>query len=855
MSLHRNHDRCGCSALRANSLGAGARPFAFAHSTKVFERDRPFNVTHTALEIALDVPNKSVHARAVLTVERTDPGASEITLDAVGFAIEKVSVNQAHAKHRYDGRSLVVELGHKTDKATIEIKYSATPRRGMYFISPDEHYPQRPEQVWTQCQEEDARHFLPCHDKPHMKMTFECTVTVPEGWRVLSNGELASDKTPKGAPWTFHWKMNDPLPSYLITIVAGKFAVLDARSGKVPLSYWVPETQRASVDRTFSRTPAMVKHFGELLGTPYPWNKYAQVVVSDFIFGGMENTTATTMYEHIMLDERATLDISSDDLIAHELAHHWFGDYVTCRDWSEGWLNEGFATYMEHAWREHHEGMDEYEYGLKTDLDGYVAEAHGRYRRAIVCQEYDSPLDIFDRHLYEKGALTLHTLRATLGKDVFYKGVAAYLTRHRNGVVETRDLQRALEEASGRSLGRFFDQAVYKAGHAELEVTLAWDNGMLTAQCKQQHHATDGAPATFDVPLSLLVTTGAKKETHKLHVTQKQETFALPCAERPTFVVTDPQMMILGEVSTKAPRDMLIAQLLGGATARARWLAAQSLSRSDDPTTIEALRARVADDKEFWGVRAEAAAALGKIRSKECERSLVGLTKVANPKVRRAVIEALGAFRTTQVAEALKPLALSDASYLAQAEAARALGKTRQPSGHDVLVELLERPSWADVVRVGALDGLAAARDDRALPHVLARTRYGHPTRARRAAIMALPKLAQDRRSREALEELLLDPDPYLRVDVVRALGEVGDGKARPALRASLETDLDPRVRRRIREVLRDLGESGKRATDQLKEELDKLLAEQPDLKARLSKLEASQAPVKTGSVKKKKKR
>ncbi len=841
MSLHRIHERCGCALLHASSHGAaGARPFAFAHSPKNFERDRPFRVTHTALEITLDVPNKSITAVARLTAERTDPEATEITLDAVGFKIDRVTLGGAAVKHRYDGRQLTVEIGSKTASATIEVRYAATPRRGMYFIAPDEHYPSRPHQMWTQCQEEDARHFFPCHDKPHMKMTFECAVTVPEGWRVLSNGELASEKTPKGAPWMFHWKMADALPSYLVTIVAGEFAVEEAHAGKVPLSYWVPKDRTGDITRTFGRTPKMVSYFGELLGTPYPWNKYAQIVVSDFIFGGMENTTATTMYEHIMLDARAEIDITSDDLIAHELAHHWFGDYVTCRDWSEGWLNEGFATYMEHAWREHHEGADEYEYGLKGDLDAYVGESHGRYRRAIVCQEYDSPLDLFDRHLYEKGGLVLHTLRTSLGKTLFFSGIAAYLKRHQGGVVETRDLQRALEEVSGRSLGRFFDQAIYKAGHAELEVTLAWDKGVLTIGVKQIHHATDGVPATFDVPLVLLVTgKDGTTATHTLHVTQKQETFALSYAERPTFVVIDPSMLILGEITTKAPVDMLHAQLEQGATARARWLAAIALAKSDDPVTIEALTATVADEKEFWGTRAEAASALGKIRSRECESRLIALVGVRHPKVRRAVVEALGGFKSTQAALALAPLALGDPSYLAQAEAARSLGKTRQSSAHDVLVELLDRSSWADVLRVGALDGLAACREDRGIPHVLARTKYGHATRTRRAAIMAMPKLAQDKRSREALEDLLEDGDPSLRVDVARALGEVGDAKARPALRARLETDLDPRVRRRIREVLRDLGETGKRATDQLKEDLDKLQTEHADLKARLSKLEA----------------
>jgi aminopeptidase N len=836
----RHHERCGCAALRESSHGASARPFTFAGSPRHFERDRPFRVTHTALELDLDLAKKSVRGVASLSFERVDAAATELALDAIAFAVASVKLGAKACSYRYDGHTLTVDVGRTVSKGVIEIRYAATPRRGMYFLEPDEHYPARPRQVWTQCQEEDARHFFPCHDKPHMKMTFEVVAKVPEGMRVLSNGALVSEKTPKGAPWTFHWKMSDPLPSYLVTLVAGEFAVHEEKAGKLPISYWVPTAEAEATQRTFGRTPAMIRHFGELLGTAYPWNKYAQVVVSDFIFGGMENTTATTMYEHIMLDARAAVDVTSDDLIAHELAHHWFGDHVTCREWYEGWLNEGFATYMEHAWREEHLGHDEYEYGLKADLDGYVGEAHGRYRRAIVCQDYDSPLDLFDRHLYEKGALVLHTLRVTLGTDVFYKGVAHYLKRHGGGSVETRDLVRALEDVSGKSLGRLFDQSVYKPGHVELEVVVSWEAGVLSAVARQVHQATDGVPQTFEVPLELLVV-GARSDSHKhvLRSSQRSETFAVPCPDRPAFVVIDPDMRILGEVTAKAPTDMLRAQLEKGATARARWLAALALSKSDDPVSIAALVSRMNDAREFWGVRVEAAGALGKLRRQECFDALSAALTTKHPKVRRAIVEALGAFRTPQSALALKPVALADSSYLVQAEAARALGKTRQATALDTLVELMSRKSWAEVVRIGALEGLAASRDERATPHVIAGTKYGHATRARRAAIMAIPKLSQDRRARELLEELLDDADPYLRIDVARALLELGDPRARGALRARLDVDLDPRVRRRLREVLRDLGEGSKRATDALRDELDKLQADHESLKARLTKLEA----------------
>jgi aminopeptidase N len=859
---HRLHARCAGLATAGHEGnerehgGLGGRPFAFASSPRHFERPRPFTVEHLALDLALDFDKKSVRGSATLRLRRIDPEAKAVELDAVGFTITAVAIGGKEAKYTYDGTRLVVPIAPDADRATLVVIYSATPRRGLYFLEPDEHVPNRPRQAWTQLQEEDARHVFPCHDKPHVKMTTETRIRVPAGFYVLSNGALVGRET-VGKSEVFHWKMDEPHASYLVTIVAGEFSEIQAvarvngevpdlertvrwEGRDVPLSYLVPKGREEDGKRTFVRTPEMMTYFSELLGVPYPWNKYTQVVVSDFIFGGMENTTATTMYEHILLDERAAIDVTSDDLIAHELAHQWFGDLVTCRDWSEGWLNEGFATFMEHVWREHHLGRDEYEYGIRNDLASYLHEASGRYRRSIVCQDYDAPLDLFDRHLYEKGGLVLHVLRTELGDTLFWRGVSTYLQRHARGVVETRDLLRALEEVSGRSLGRRFEELVYRPGHPEVEIELSWEDGVLRCAAKQTQSTADGVPSAFEVPIVLSIVDGETRQERRerLRLTTRADTFSVPCAVRPRFVVVDPEMWILGDVVVKAPPDMLRFQLAEGRTGRARWLAAQCLAKVDDPPTIQALSTRLLDEGELWMVRAECADALGRIRAREAFDVLVRARDVAHPKVRRAVVDALGRYRTTAAVEALKPKALRDDSYLVEAEAARALGRTRQAAAFEVLLDLLARPSWADVVCSGAIDGLSALRDDRALPHLYSRTRYGHPSRVRRAAALAIPKLATDRRAREHLEDLLDDPDPIVRLDVVRALADLGDARSRAALRARVEVDLDPRVRRRIREALRDLG-SERRQNEELKETVERLENEQRELRARLAKLEA----------------
>ncbi len=862
MSAHLRHDHTRCGGFHVESEGAGGgRPFAFSSSPRHFERDRPFAIEHLALELSLDFPTKSVQGLARLTYRRVDPEAKVLVLDAVGFELEMVTCGGKPVEYTYDGHLLYLEVGRVAQSGTVEIRYKATPRKGLYFLEPDEHVSTRPRQAWTQFQEEDARHVFPCHDKPHSKMTTEVYVNVPVSYSVLSNGVLASE-TVRGERSVFHWQMSEPHPSYLMTIVAGEFAVLresadvsdggDAR--EVPISYWVPKGREEDARRALGNTPSMLRHFSKLTGVAYPWTKYAQVVVSDFFFGGMENTTASTLYEHVLFDERAALDVTSDDLVAHELAHQWFGDYITCRDWSEGWLNEGFATFFEHLWREEHRGRDDYEYGLRADLAAYLAEAKGRYRRPIVCQDYDAPLDLFDRHLYEKGGLVLHMLRTDLGDALFFAGVRTYMQRHAKGIVETRDLMRALEDVSGRSLGRRFEEMVYRPGHPEVDIDILWDDGILRCNAKQTQSSQDGVPSAFEVTLTLDIVGAGGARSEKFTMTARTDTFVLACPARPAFVVVDPAMRVLGEVRVRAPVDMLQRQLADAATARGRWLAAQALAHSNDPVTIEALGVRVRDPQEFWGVRVQAAEALGEIRARECFDVLKQALSVEHPKVRRAVAEALGRFRTVAASEVLKPAALKDASYLVEAEAARALGRTRQTSAFEVLVDMMGRSSWADVVAAGAIDGLAALRDDRALPHLYSKTRYGNAPRVRRAAALAIPKIASDRRAREHLEELLDDPDPTVRMDVVRALADLGDNRSRSALRARIEVDLDPRVRRRMREVVRDLGTERKQS-DQLKEEVETMRTEQTELKTRLATLEALVKPQKGPSKKPTKKR
>ncbi|HEY5955356.1 MAG TPA: M1 family metallopeptidase, partial [Polyangiaceae bacterium] len=404
--------------------------FVLTGTERKYERARPFQLRHQALDITLLVESRSIDARATLDFARVDPSATVLELDAIAFELESVRWLEGDlardAAFAYDGNRISIDVPLEVTEGTLEIDYRATPRRGLYFLAPDPQVPERPHQVWSQCQDEDARHWFPCHDAPHMKLTSEVLVTVPVDWVALSNGTCIESEIgcEDGTASMYHFRLDRPHPSYLVTLVAGQFSILEDRpaelaSGKhVPVRYYVPVGRESEAWRSLADTPSMIELFSRLTGLEYPFDSYSQVVVADFVFGGMENTTATTLYEHVLLDERAAIDVDSRSLVAHELAHQWFGDTLTCRDWHEAWLNEGFATYFEHVERESRLGRHEYDWSVLRDLESYLEEFNHSYDRPIVCREYQAPIDLFDRHLYEKGSLVLHMLRRRLGDSV-----------------------------------------------------------------------------------------------------------------------------------------------------------------------------------------------------------------------------------------------------------------------------------------------------------------------------------------------------------------------------------------------------------------------------------------------------
>jgi aminopeptidase N len=843
--------RLTCRAYGETEAGAADGLFPLPGDKPRYPRDRVVDIKHVRLEVTLDLDNKRISGRVSHTFTPLNDGLTSLDLDAVELEIGSVTSSDGTvlAHSQSDGRLNVKLASPKNsgEEETITIEFAGSPRRGMYFIGPDEHYPWKRLEVWTQGQDEDSRHWFPCYDYPNEMATTELHVSVREPFTVISNGELRGiDAAGPDGLRTFHWHQDVPHVTYLTSIVAGEYVEIRDEWDGIPIYSYVPVDREADGRAMVKNTAEMMKLFSERTGIRYPYAKYSQAVVQDFIFGGMENVSATTVTDLVLFDERARLEQDSDYLLAHEIAHQWFGDLLTCRDWSHGWLNEGFATFFELHFTEHNKGRDEFLYAIQNEIDSYLSEASS-YRRPIVTNVYSAPLDLFDRHLYEKGGVVLNMLRVILGETLFWKMIRRYALSRRGSNVVTQDLQRAIEDSTGRNLDWFFDQWIFGAGHPEMEGSYSWDETSKSAKLSlKQTQSGDKVAETFRLPLRLNFRLD-DGQTHSttIEMTDREQAFYVPLAVKPKWFNLDGE--VLKTLKLERPAEMLRAQLAEDDSVLGRVDAARALGKQSDPESIAAL-GKAAREDAFWGVQAEAAKALGSIRSNAAMDELLASLEVQHPKARRAIVRALGEFREERAAQALgRIIEQGDPSYYVEAFATGAIGKTRSQMAFGALERSLSKDSQNEVIRINAFDGIGQLRDERGVQLGIDWSRYGRPANVRGAACTALGQLGHvvpENRKDEIVDHLIrLIEDPWLRTQIsaINALAELKATKALPDLDRAAQSALDGRVQRTARIAAKKIRESGERSEDvkKLREEVDKLTDENRGLKDRLDAIEA----------------
>jgi aminopeptidase N len=653
-----------------------------------------------------------------------------------------------------------------------------------------------------------------------------------------------------------------------MTLAVGDFAeIRDEWQGK-PVTYYVEKGYEEEARRSMGKTPQMIEFFSEKFGYPYPYPKYAQVCVDDFIFGGMENTSTTLLTDRCLLDERAALDNDrTESLVAHELAHQWFGDLVVIKHWSHAWIKEGLASYSEVFWTEHEYGADDAAYYLLGEARSYLAEDSSRYRRPIVTHIYREAIELYDRHLYEKGACVYHMIRTELGDELFWKAIQTFVQDNAHKTVETIDLLRAIEKASGRNLLFLFDQYVFRGGHPDYKVAYSWDNDSQLAkvtvaqtQAKEGKNGSDSELFDLKIPIAFGYTEQDDKapelKTFAVRVHEREQSFYFPLEKKPQFISFDCGNNYLKTVSLEYPTPELKAQLQSDPDPISRIYAAKALAKKGGLEAVKALSDALTNDS-FWGVRAEVAKQLVSVKLDQAGDALIAGLKDKDARVRRSVVEALSKIKTIESYNALKELLeQGDASYYVEASAASALGKMVSATLKDKEDEVLQlltnvlrqRAGWNEVVRSGAIAGLSQMKSSPvALEVILEYTTPGVPQPLRLTAIRALGAISTGQTPNntewilDQLEELSRETFFLTQVSVAGALGQMETPKAIGVLRSLSDQTPDGRVRRiaeeAIQKVQKNIGSD--QAVKQLREELDQLKKENQELKSRMENLEA----------------
>lgn len=720
-------------------------------------RSRDVDIKHVAIDLRFDWDKESAYGNTVVTLapfKNTD----KITLDAAQMQIVSVTAADGKTlKFNYkqgaedNNLEIMLDRVYKSgEDVSVKIDYRTAYvnkvedsgigigsfGRGLRFIKPNEENPNKPMQIWSQGETEYNRYWFPSYDSPNDFRTSELKATVDKKYFVVSNGKLMSKKENSDGTVTFHWKMDIPYSNYLTSIVVGEYA--EIKNGEyqgIPIYAYGYKNEQKEVAATTKNIVDMVKFFSEITGVKYPYPKYSQAMVEDF-GGGMENISATTQIEEMIHDERTLIDQDSDSLQAHELAHQWFGDYVTTREWGQIWLNESFATYFDALYHEKSKGHEDFLYNnVRGNQNNYFGSWNQGDRRPIVTKNYADKDAIFDNYAYPRGAAVLHMLRKHLGDELFFKSLNRYLTQNAHQPVSTEDLRIAIEEASGQSMDWFFDQWLYKMGHPIFEVTQNYDEAkkQLTLNVKQTQKIDPKNEYPQVEFFQTYVDVEIDNRIERVWLRpQAENVFTFDSATKPKLVNFDFEGTLIKEIKFDKSVDELIYQMTNDKDVLGkRWAMAELAKKASgaDKQKIVAAFLNSMEKDSFWRIRCAALSEVANIYSPDMPpgqprpaakiddttlQAILRAVKDKNNFVRGDALELLGETQDAKYADLLISN-LNDQSYFIIDQSAEALGRTKSPKAYENLIKLVNTESWRGRIRSAGLNGLAELGDPRGL--------------------------------------------------------------------------------------------------------------------------------------------
>jgi aminopeptidase N len=723
-------------------------------------RSRVVDIKHVAIDLRFDWDKEQAYGATVVTLAPFKD-TNKVYLDAASMTVSAVTLaNGTPLKYTYDGKKDGDNLEITFDRAikagtdvAIKVEYRTNYvntadtetsigsfGRGLRFIKPDADNPTKPRQIWSQGETEFNRYWFPSYDAPNDFRTSELRATVDKKYTVVSNGKLVETKDNSDGTRTFYWKMDIPYSNYLTSIVVGEFTNVKQDWNGIEIDNYGYPNETKEVAATVKNLPDMVKFFSEVTGVKYAYPKYSQAFVENF-GGGMENISATTMIEEMIQDEREMLDGDSDGLMAHELAHQWFGDYVTTRDWGQIWLNESFATYFDALYHEHSKGHEDFLYAnVRSNQQAYFGAWNEGLRRPIVTNRYENKDAMFDTYAYPRGGAVLHMLRKHLGDEAFFKSLNHYLTSNAHQPVSTEDLRIAIEETTGQSMDWFFDQWLYRMGHPIFEVTKSYDDAKkqltLSVRQTQKTNPKDEFPQVefFQTYVDVEIDDRVERVWIK---PQAENVFTFAVTGNPKLVNFDYEGTLIKELKFEKSTDELLYQAANDRDALGKRWAMDELTKiaknqqtaaADKERIMAAFRTAV-EKEPFWRLRR---AALEQINSilvpqsppwakapvvKLDDATVQTLLKAAKDEKSQTRADALSLLGKTQEAKYADVYlaALNDQSYTVMGTAAGALAKTKDARAFDSLQKLVNTESWHGRIRANGLEGFARLEDKRAL--------------------------------------------------------------------------------------------------------------------------------------------
>ncbi|BDS14606.1 DUF3458 domain-containing protein [Aureispira anguillae] len=718
---NRNLDTVAVTASRVSSF---ERPVYNPSAT------RTNDLLHTKLDVSFDWERQYLNGKAVLELKPIFKPTNQVRLDAKGFDIHKVALmgtsGQVPLQYKYENNKdlyITLDRVYKADEVyRLYITYTAKPNelpiggsdaitsdKGLYFINPLGKEKGKPQQIWTQGETESSSCWFPTIDRPNERCTQEIYMTVDKKYKTLSNGRLNNSIENSDGTRTDHWKMDLPHAPYLFAMVVGDFAVVTEEWNGRLLEYFVEPKYEKDAKAIYKNTPEMLTFFSNKLGVTYPWAKYSQAVVRDYVSGAMENTTAVIFGDFVQMTTRELIDNGdlNESIVAHEMMHHWFGDLVTCESWANLPLNESFANYSEYLWFEHKYGRDAADYIRKNEIDGYMNQAIiGADKHPLIHYGYADKEDMFDAHSYNKGGAILHMLRYYVGDDAFFASLKKYLEDNKYQAAEVHNLRLAFEKVTGEDLNWFFNQWFFTAGHPDLEVTKTYDavTRTLNVTVKQTQDYKESTVFMLPFAIDVYTSKGGKAQRTNVVMTEQEQTFSIYTGGEPVWVGVDAERVILGKRKYKQTKEELISQFRLSKRFQDRFESIKELRYAQDKNPDVQRLFKDALNDPFWAIRERAIDAIDIDPSDELLISKIIEIAKNDPRshVRRAAMERIGGLENSKYLEVAKQAVDKEQSYIVVSAALQAIYRTNPTMG----TQYAERLKGAENVSI--LLGIAA---------------------------------------------------------------------------------------------------------------------------------------------------